>query len=70
MNLLKLFLLSLALFLVNPTDAISCYAGRAGCYGSCVAQNCATGYCVPEGAPLSQQTCVCSRCTVGPWPKP
>ena len=44
------------------TEAISCRYGRAACIGSCMAQNCASGYCtsVPDG------TCVCVRCGTGP----
>lgn len=60
-----LVLMTIGLFVMD-VEAMSCYAGRAGCMSSCMAQNCATGYCSPAGAPASQQTCVCSRCNDGP----
>ncbi len=51
------------LLLLTATDAMSCkYGGRPACIASCVAQNCATGYC----APGPDQICVCSRCGTGP----
>ena len=58
MNFIQNFLCILAL-IVNA-DAMSCkYGGRAGCISSCMAQNCATGYCMTT----PDQTCVCS----GAW---
>ncbi len=53
------------LVFVTTGNAISCRAGRGACIASCMAQNCASGYCtsVPDG------TCVCTRCSNGPpWP--
>tara|TARA_R100001163_G_C5068282_1_gene208320 strand:- start:6697 stop:6990 length:294 start_codon:yes stop_codon:yes gene_type:complete len=50
------------LIFVKSSYQISCILGRAGCYASCTAQNCATGYC-------NDGTCVCSRCGEGPWVK-
>lgn len=49
---------------LNDVTAISCTFGRAGGISSCIAQNCATGYCVGANPP----TCVCSRCNDGPSP--
>jgi hypothetical protein len=53
------------LILLTPTiiirgDALSCKFDRGGCLLSCIAQNCATGYC-------KENTCVCSRCKSGPF---
>ncbi len=51
------------LALLASVDAMSCkYGGRAACIGSCMAQNCASGYCSPG----PDQICVCSRCGTGP----
>ena len=63
--------LLLAIFLifsvgVYEAEALSCRAGRGACVASCMAQNCATGYC-PSG---ENGVCVCSRCNngpAGPW---
>jgi hypothetical protein len=68
-GLITIFLMAL-LALFQPTDAYSCMGGRGACVASCQVQNCATGYCTPAGAPLSQQTCVCSRCGIGKPPYP
>lgn len=58
---MKLFHVILALFL-TVANGYSCRFGRGTCMASCIAQNCATGYCtsIPSG------TCVCSRCGIGP----
>lgn len=58
------FLLFIILILnvLNPVVSLSCQYGRATCIASCVAQNCATGYC-PNGP---KGVCVCSRCGNGP----
>ena len=48
--------------LVHSVYSVSCRYGRAACVGSCMAQNCATGYC-PNGP---DGICVCSRCDIGP----
>lgn len=40
-------ILVLAMLAAN-TSALSCRAGRGACMASCMAQNCATGYC-PTG---------------------
>jgi len=47
---------------IGMVDALSCQYGRAACMASCMAQNCATGYC-PNG---EKGVCVCSRCGTGP----
>ena len=49
----------LLLIAIQQAKALSCSLGRAGCVSSCMAQNCATGYCRGD-------TCVCSRCNNGP----
>lgn len=54
----------------NESQALSCYAGRAACIASCMAQNCATGYCLPATAKPADQICTCSRCEKGPAPAP
>jgi len=51
-----ILLLSIA---ITTSNAISCGAGRVGCVSSCIAQNCATGYC-------DNDVCRCSRCGIGP----
>ena len=59
-------MLFVLLTLLHDAKATSCRIGRAACMASCVAQNCATGYC-PNG---EQGVCVCSRCGTGPWNPP
>jgi putative exporter of polyketide antibiotics len=61
-----LILLFLTINISTFASAYSCKAGRGACVASCMAQNCATGYC-PNG---TEGVCVCSRCSLGPvWPK-
>ena len=60
----------IAMTMLQETSALSCHAGRAGCFASCQAQNCATGYCTPSNKPASQQICRCSRCGRGATPIP
>jgi len=49
------------------SEGLSCKGGRGACIASCKAQNCATGYCVPEGDPNA--ICTCTRCDTGAgWP--
>jgi hypothetical protein len=55
----KIYIITVLLFLLSLSGAISCNAGRSGCIASCVVQNCATGYC------NSNDVCVCSRCGIG-----
>ena len=55
----------ISMAMIQETSALSCHAGRAGCFASCQVQNCATGYCFPANKPASQQTCTCSRCGSG-----
>ena len=55
-----IFILLFILFFTN-IDATSCSIGRGGCVASCIAQNCATGYC-------QNGICVCTRCDKGPSP--
>ena len=64
---LLLVVLTLCVCVLLPrAAAISCTLtskggwNRAACVASCMAQNCATGYCTDKGI------CVCSRCAVGP----
>jgi hypothetical protein len=54
----------IVLMATQNVNALSCRGGRASCMASCMAQNCATGYCPsgPEGV------CICSRCNNGPSP--
>lgn len=59
-------ILFILLLIIGSAIAGSCYAGRGACYASCVAQNCATGYCVPAGSPAASQICSCIRCGLGP----
>lgn len=49
----------LIIIMINQAQSSSCLIGRPACISSCMAQNCATGYC-------SGSTCVCSRCANGP----
>ena len=51
--------LFLIIFFIAQGEAISCKVGRAGCFASCLAQNCRTGYCVND-------ICSCSGCKDGP----
>lgn len=67
-TVLTLFLI--AGILVNSSESLSCYGGRGACITSCIAQNCATGYCIPPNKPPAQQTCTCSRCGNGRGPMP
>lgn len=55
---------------MNTVHSISCAGTRVACIESCRAQNCATGYCLPEDGSVSwyQRTCTCSRCGTGPAP--
>ncbi len=49
--------------LLSSVDSMSCqYGGKAACIASCMAQNCATGYCLTG----HDQICVCTRCGTGP----
>jgi hypothetical protein len=58
-------ILTLLLLISEPIQSISCQvAGRGGCFLSCQAQNCATGYCT-QG---DKGVCVCTRCNTGPNP--
>ena len=53
------------LSLIFGSNALSCkILGRTGCILSCVAQNCASGYCDQPPA----ETCRCARCDKGPSP--
>jgi hypothetical protein len=66
-KLLMLVLYIFTLFTVQ-TSAGTCAGGRLACFTSCLAQNCATGYC--NGADPMTSICVCSRCRDGPiYPK-
>lgn len=63
MGLYATFLQFLFLFAsIDMIDAWTCKYGRGACVTSCIAQNCATGYC-PNG---DNGVCVCSRCGTGP----
>ena len=63
MNKHFVYYIALLLCILSLSNAITCRAGRAACVGSCIGQNCATGYCQGD-------VCVCSRCGSGPvWPK-
>ncbi|CAF4133647.1 unnamed protein product [Adineta steineri] len=62
---------SLIFFLIayHPCTALTCNMmdtqpdiARAACVGSCLVQNCATGYCQKRSG---QPVCVCSRCANG-----
>lgn len=62
MDKITLVLIIAVMLSVGNVNAVSCQYGRGACIASCMAQNCATGYCtsVPDGV------CVCSRCSSGP----
>jgi hypothetical protein len=48
---------------LGNVNAISCLYGRPMCVASCMAQNCASGYCI--GATPETQICTCTRCGTG-----
>mmetsp|Transcript_30763 Transcript_30763/g.27971 ORF Transcript_30763/g.27971 Transcript_30763/m.27971 type:complete len:99 (-) Transcript_30763:147-443(-) len=54
----KIILVVMLLAFVGRLTAFSCALGRFGCVPSCMAQNCATGYC-------ENDVCTCSRCDNG-----
>ncbi len=66
--MMMLMIMALVLLTANhidQTEATSCqYGGRGACVASCMAQNCATGYCTNGDQPNS--ICRCSRCGTGP----
>ncbi len=62
LSYLKKTILLLIVIHSKNTNAVSCNYGRIACVGSCMGQNCATGYCA--GSPPNQ-ICVCSRCNNG-----
>ena len=59
----KTVILVLLAINANTATATSCKFGRGACVASCMAQNCATGYCTGVEP---NQVCVCSRCNQGP----
>ena len=64
MKIRYLLFLAFVAIIIKNIYAFSCQnMGRAGCISSCMAQNCATGYCD------ASDICRCSRCGMGaPWP--
>jgi len=63
-NMNKLYKLLFLFTVFEQIDAMSCRFGRGACIASCMAQNCATGYCI--GPDPNTAICTCSRCGIGP----